>query len=201
MIDYGFGVSLDIIDKICLDEIRNWRNDPQIWRWCRQNDLIYPENQEKWYHWQRDDLKTKMYSIKAYGNMDDIATGGFHDVSAGNTILLPVGVCGLTDIDLVNRRAEFSLYIAPQFQGKHMSKSALKTLFSYGFKELGLRSIWGETFDDNMAQNVFRAIGMKEDGMRRQFYFKAGKFCDAILFSMLDTEFKELAWTPSEKAS
>jgi len=181
MIDYGFGVFLDIINKEDLDHLRCWRNSPQIWRWCRQNDLIYPEQQEKWYHWQRDDQKTRMYSVK-------------------NSEMELIGVCGLTDIDLINRRAEFSLYVGLEFQGHGFSKPILKTLFSYGFKELGLRSIWGETFEDNRAQDVFRSIGMIEDGRRRQFYVKNGKHCDAILFSMLNTEFAELPWNRSLKA-
>lgn len=184
MIDYGFGVFLDIIDKNELDRMRCWRNIPQIWRWCRQNDLIYPESQEKWYDWQRDDSKTKMYSIRA-----------------NTTNMELIGICGLTDIDLVNRRAEFSLYLGPEYQGHGLSRPSLFTLFSYGFKELGLKSIWGETFENNRAQNVFTSIGMKEDGRRRQFYFKDGEFCDAILFSMLDTEFKEQKWTLSSMAS
>lgn len=181
MVDYGFGVCLDIIYKSELEKMRGWRNNPLIHRWCRQNDLIYPENQEDWYEWQKEDPKTKMYSV----------------LDPDGTL---VGICGLTDIDLINRRAEFSLYLGPEYQGKKLSKPALKTLFSYGFKELGLRSIWGETFEDNKAQDVFRAIGMKEDGRRRQFYVKDGKFCDAILFSMLNTEFVELPWNRSLKA-
>lgn len=183
MIDYGFGVSLDIVSEENLEKIRSWRNNPKVWRWCRQNDLIYPENQTRWYEWQRDDLNTRMYLIESGGQV--------------------VGICGLTNIDFVSRRAEFSLYIAPEFQGKKFSKNSLKTLFSYGFNELGLKSIWGETFDDNKARHIFKALGMKEDGIRREFYFKDGRFCDAILFSMIDTEFFELEgeWLHSTPAS
>lgn len=182
MIDYGFGVSLDVIYKDNLRLLRGWRNDPRIWRWCRQNDLIYQENHEKWYEWQREDSKTKMYSIlSGIGKL--------------------IGVCGLTDIDFISRRAEFSLYIAPEFQKRGFAKAGLKTLFSYGFKELGLNSIWGETFEDNHAQHLFSKIGMKKDGVRRQFYFKDGKFCDAILLSISYDEFKEASWISTSKVS
>lgn len=172
MIDCGLGIALDVIHKQDIETLRNWRNHPKVMRWCRQNNLIYPEDQRRWYEWQKKDLNTRMFSIMFGDKL--------------------IGVCGLTSIDLINSRAEFSLYIAPKYQGQKFSKPTLKTLFSYGFNELGLSSIWGETFDDNPAKDVFKSLGMKVDGIRRKFYFKDGRRSDAIIFSMLNDEFFEL---------
>lgn len=168
MIDFGEGIVLRALNE--MDSfVLGWRNDPKIWAWTRQNDLISSEDHAKWFKQQSCDPSIKMYVLYEGGGA--------------------VGVCGLTSINLQNRNAEFSLYLAPSAQGRNLAKPSLITLFSHGFMNMGLRSIWGETFEDNPAQKIFDSIGMKCDGVRRQFYWKDGKFKDAILFSMLDSEF------------
>lgn len=102
----------------------------------------------------------------------------------------PVGVCGLTDIDLVSRRAEFSLYIAPELHGQKLGRHALNLLLATGFDDLGINVIWGESFDGNPAKHLFRKLGMTSEGIRRQFYFKEGRFIDAELFSITAAEWR-----------
>lgn len=186
MIDFEYGLQLDTINRENLEVCRYWRNDSQIFRWCRQIDLISEIAQERWFEKISSDPQISMYSL-------------FTD--NGGNMLTNVGICGLTDIDLHNRRAEFSLYIAPEFQKRGFAEKGLKTLFHHGFRNLGLRSIWGETFEDNPANHLFRKLGMKEDGIRRQFYFKDGKFWDANLYSMLSSEFEESSWILTSKVS
>lgn len=168
MIDFGLGVQLCSLANSYRPYA--WRNDPKIWRWTRQNDLRPLRAHEKWFDDQAHDPTLKMYEIWSKDAVH-------------------IGVCGLTSINWQNRNAEFSLYIAPEYQGKKLSKPALLTLFYHGFKNLGLKSIWGETFEGNHARRIFQDIGMKEDGIRRQFYWKDGKFWDAHMVSILDEEF------------
>jgi RimJ/RimL family protein N-acetyltransferase len=170
MIDHGHGVLLGPVDRTMLPKLRGWRNSYRVWRWCRQNDLISDVDQERWFEAQSKDPSIKMYAIWEDDKM--------------------VGVCGLTSIDLYNRRAEFSLYVAPEYQGNGYGERALKTLFSHGFKTLGLNLIWGETFQGNRAAELFREIGLKHEGVRRQFYFREGQFWDTDLFSMTAVEWK-----------
>lgn len=167
MIDFGFGVTLGAFEGG--ERSRNWRNDPKIWRWTRQNDLISSTDHSRWFEAQAKDPNVKMYVI-------------FRDLDY-------VGICGLTSINHLNRNAEFSLYIGPEFQGRKIAKPALLTLFAHGFRNMGLKSIWGETFEGNKALNMFKQIGMTVDGTRRQFYFKDGRFHDAHLISILSDEF------------
>jgi RimJ/RimL family protein N-acetyltransferase len=170
MIDFGFGVTLGPLDKTCIERIRIWRNDKSIWMWCRQNDLISDMAQERWFSAQDVDATIHMYTIWS---------------SAGIC-----GVCGLTSHDYMNRRAEFSLYVAPEMQQQGIGTKALQTLFSHGFANLNLHCIWGESFEGNPAIESFKKIGMKHDGTRRDFYFKDGKYIDAQLFSVLEGEWK-----------
>lgn len=172
MIDYGYCVGLERIEKQDLPQLRRWRNNYQVWKWCRQNDELHDMAHEQWFEKQASDPKISMYKIVT-------AAGGM------------VGVCGLTDIDHINRRAEFSLYIGPEHQGKGHAKHALQTLFQHGFDNLNLNLIWGETFAGNPAEKLFHKLGMRKEGVRRQHYYRAGWYVDAILYSLLASEFKK----------
>ena len=109
-----------------------------------------------------------------------------------------VGMCGLTDIDLINRRAEFSLYIVPECWKKGYGKAALQTLFSHGFRNLNLNVIWGETFDENPAIELFKNLGMYYEGTRNEFYYRDGSYIDAHLISMSRSQFDNIEKTWSE---
>ena len=150
-----------------LELLRTWRNSYNIRRFCRQVGLISKLDQDTWFKRQNDDPKIQMFV------MDDNG---------------PLGVCGLTDIDLINKRAEFSLYIGPEHQKKGYGRKALEQLFRFGFYELNLQLIWGETFDNNTAYKLFEKIGMTKEGTRRNFYYKEGMFLGAHLNSITKGE-------------
>lgn len=153
----------------------NWRNNPTIFKWCRQNDFLNLPNHEKWFRSQFEDKSVKFYAIK---------------LNDGH-LLWTIGVAGLTSIDLVNQRAEFSLYIGPENHGKGYGKQALKALVRHGFNILPLNIIWGETYEGNPAYKMFEDVGFKKEGTRREFYCREGKFIDAHLYSIKRGELKD----------
>jgi len=165
-------VKLSPILKEYSPQLFSWRNDENIFKWCRQVDLLTEIGHAKWMESHQLDKTIKMYSIIKDGAI--------------------VGVCGLTDIDLINQRAEFSLYIGPEHQGKGYANKALILLLDHGFKCYPLKTIWGETFEGNKALNIFMKIGFKPEGTRRNFYFKDGKHLDAHLVSITREEFNDI---------
>jgi len=173
LINFGLGVSLDAISEGDLEQLRTWRNDRHINQYCRQVGLISESDQAYWHSVK--DPTIRMFAVKQ---------------SVGTLI----GCCGLTSIDHINRRAEFSLYIGTEHQGLGYGKKALKTLLKFGFHDLGLNTIWGECFDGNIALDMFTGLGMKLEGTRRQFYFKDGAFIDAHLVSITQSEYLEAKW-------
>lgn len=148
-----------------------WRNSPGIYKWCRQPDVISRGHHQRWYDRQDQDPSIKMYIIRSTDK------------------LKYVGVCGLTSIDLVNRHAEFSLYIAPEFQGNGYGKAALIELCKKGFLTYGLNHIFGESFDGNPAVKMFESVGFKKTGTRPKYYFREGQFIDAHIHSLLSEDF------------
>lgn len=152
--------------------VRLWRNDWSIWRWARQDDMISESDQRAWFDHQAKDPATRMYKI-LIRNDEGITT---------------VGVCGFSKIDRTHGTAEFSIYLAPRFQKRGIGGKALQVLVSHGFSNIGLRQIWGETFEGNPAAKVFEKAGFKKDGTRRQFYWKDGGYVNVDLYSIIRDE-------------
>jgi len=152
--------------------VREWRNNIEIRRWCRQNSVISAIEQENWLKNLHTNPTIKMFGIK----------------SLDNTL---VGVCGLTSIDRVNQKAEFSLYIGPEHHGEGYGSHALYLLLQHGFDDQNLNRIWGESFEGNPAQNLFSKSGMRLEGTFKQSYFREGKFIDSMIWAMTREEFNE----------
>jgi UDP-4-amino-4,6-dideoxy-N-acetyl-beta-L-altrosamine N-acetyltransferase len=148
---------------------REWRNDPSIKRWCRESRYINETQQKEWEERIQRDPSICMLGIS-----------NGHDF---------VGVCGLTSINMVHRTAEFSLYIAPEYQKRGYAKEALIKLLHYGFNDLGLNNIWGEVLEGNKAMKIFKEVGFKYEGTLRQMYFKDGELWNCDRISILAEEF------------
>lgn len=148
-----------------------WRNCPDVYAWTRQNGPLPIWNHEKWLANQAQDNSIRMLGI--YSPEKDRY----------------VGTCGLTSINWTHRTAEFSLFIAPEFQYKGFGEAALRALLKFGFWDLNMETIWGETFADNPARRLFKKVGMTEEGVCRSMYEKQGQRIDSVRISILKEEF------------
>jgi RimJ/RimL family protein N-acetyltransferase len=169
MIKYRFSGPIRLYPDIP-EGAREWRNDYDIRRWCRQNSMISRAEHEDWLRRQHEDPSIKMFGI-----------------SNG---VKSVGVCGFTSIDRLNRSAEFSLYISMNHKGEGYGINALRTLCAHGFRDWGFHRIWGEVFDGNPALKTFLDAGFHQEGVLRQAYFREGKFIDAHRIAVLAEEWK-----------
>lgn len=163
----GFKVALSADIPL---KARYWRNDEAIQRWCRQYTVISEPSQKRWLERIEVDDSIKMFGVVEKGTRAD------------------VGTCGLTSIDRVNQRAEFSLYIAPEYQRKGYGLEALRTLVHHGFYAFNLVRIWGEVFDGNLAIEMFKKVGFQKEGTLRSSYFREGRFIDSHIVSLLRGE-------------
>lgn len=153
-------------------EQREWRNMPEVYNTCRQNQLISVTDQLKWEQKIESDPSIEMFGI-----------------SAGKKL---VGTCGLTGISFLHRTAEYSMLVGPPHQGYGYATEALKVLFDYGFQNLGLHCIWGEIFSNNQAGvHIAQKLGMQREGRLRERYFKQGEWVDTVTYSILADEWRK----------
>ena len=164
------------------DNARVWRNNEKIRKWCRQYSLINIYKHHEWIVEQSEDPQVKMFGIS-------IHTGKTKPKDSTIVPFIDIGVCGLTSIDLINRNAEFSLYVIPEHQRVGYGKKALDLLLRHGFQDMGLERIWGETFDGNPAGKMFESMGMKKEGTQRKSYYRNGSFIDSHIYAVLKDEY------------
>jgi RimJ/RimL family protein N-acetyltransferase len=96
----------------------------------------------------------------------------------------------------VNQYSELNknLYIGADlhkdFRGKKLAYPAYIQFMSFLFNEYGLNKISLEVLDTNVrAYNLYKSLGFRKEGVKRQEIYKEGTYIDSIVMSILKEEF------------
>lgn len=102
-----------------------------------------------------------------------------------------LGFCSLYDINRGNQSAEISFLIGEkEFLGKGYGKEMVQLLLKTGFGELELNSLFATvTAENRRAVRVFRQLGFKKVGIRREYQMVGREKLDEILFEMLRSDY------------
>lgn len=166
---------LTSVEPDSIEQLRQWRNNPELRKYFREYREISKPMQKNWYE----------NRVLTNPNQVDFE---IHEKETKKLI----GHCGLYYINWVNRSAEFTVYLGDfDYRGKGIGKDALVTLFNYGFNTLNLNRIWCEVYSNNKALSVYESIGFVKEGVMRQTYFDDGKYWDSTILSMLKNEWEE----------
>lgn len=106
----------------------------------------------------------------------------------------PIGSTGLEDISARDHNATFGIAVGDKdYWSKGYGTEAARLLIAYGFEQLNLHRINSFAFAFNERSiRMHKAIGFKQEGLRRELIFKNGKFQDDVIFGLLRTEWKGL---------
>lgn len=166
---------LEEIDEQSLEQMRKWRNMPELRRYFREWKDITVAKQIDWYNRTGNNSSPNDVHFQIMK----------HDGNIDNRVL--VGYTGLLNIDFRIRSAEFSIYLGSG-RGRGYGKRALVSLFNYGFRELNLHKIWCEVYDNNGSVHLYRKLGFRDEGVLRDNQFCEGKYIDSIRLSVLEDE-------------
>jgi RimJ/RimL family protein N-acetyltransferase len=102
-----------------------------------------------------------------------------------------IGNISLQSINYLHQNAEFAILLGEKkYWGKGYSKEASYLLVKFGFQTLNLNRIFCGTFSENMPMiKLAEYLGMKKEGLRRNAFYKNGKFIDIVEFGLLKQEF------------
>ena len=165
MIIMGNKVSLRKLTEADTENIVRWRNSPSV-----RANFVYradftAEGHMKWF-------------------TDVIGTGKavqfiITDLGSG----IDVGSVYLRDIDPVNEKAEFGIFIGEDSaRGKGLGTEATRLICDYGFSELGLHKIILRVFDYNKgAIASYRKAGFVEEAFFRDDVKIDGKY-ESMIF-------------------
>lgn len=99
-----------------------------------------------------------------------------------------VGIVTLQNIDMLNRNCEIAASICRKASKKNPNIffDAWSLMMAHGFRELGLRKMYGGTFGKGYAKMLVRMFNFEIEGVLKQQIFKSGKFEDVTLVGVFD---------------
>ena len=157
-------IYLSCLTNKAAEKALQWRNKAEYNQYFRQTGLLTEAQQHEWFKNIHKDKTQSMFAIKK-----DLAI---------------IGIAGLTNIDLVNRKAEISCY--SEGWNEENEQSAISQLVDVGFNAFGLHRIWAETFETHTCHlNVLIKLGFKEEGRLKNSYFKGGQWIDSIIHAIV----------------
>lgn len=124
--------------------------------------------------------------------LEDMANGGYNFAIVLKENDQLIGNCSLFEVNQIHRRANIGLFIGDaDNRGKGYGKEALELLLAFGFKVLNLNNILLNVFDFNEhAINLYKKLGFKIIGERREAYFINGAYRNEVYMDILAEEFE-----------
>lgn len=105
-----------------------------------------------------------------------------------------IGVATLLDIDWKNRMAQHGIKLAKKcIRHKGYGTDAVMAIMRYAFDELGLNRLNTSWFPENIpSKTMYMKCGWKEEGIRRNYIYKHGKYRDLVETGILASDYYQL---------
>jgi [ribosomal protein S5]-alanine N-acetyltransferase len=103
-----------------------------------------------------------------------------------------IGTMGLRDIETEHSRAELGFWIAVEHWGRGYATEAAVAVVRYAFEILNLNRVYAHHMVRNPASGrVLEKVGMKREGLLRQWLKKWGVCEDVMILAVLRTDSPE----------
>jgi RimJ/RimL family protein N-acetyltransferase len=108
---------------------------------------------------------------------------------------LHVGGCGLQHADWRNRSIELGIFIGvKEAWGRGYGTEATQLLVDHAFGTLNMHRVWLRNYEDNRrARHVYEELGFVLEGRQRDGDYRAGRYRDVLLLSILRPEWERRA--------
>jgi UDP-4-amino-4,6-dideoxy-N-acetyl-beta-L-altrosamine N-acetyltransferase len=161
--------SLRAIEQDDLEWIKTLRTDPSTQQYLGKFTFLNNRQQQSW--WE---------SVSSNDNQLYLVFN-FKDT--------PIGIIRLTDIDWKNRSVCVGGDLKPDYRGQGHGTEMFIMIFDLCFKKWNLHRVWLLVMENNeVAINLYKKMGFKEEGKYREAIFRNGKYYDYILMGKLEAE-------------
>ncbi len=105
-----------------------------------------------------------------------------------------IGNCGLHDVNTIDGRAEFGIFIGDKsYWGKGFGKEATRLILDFGFNILNLHEIYLQVFEYNPAAiKLYEKVGFKRIGAFREAKHIGKRKFDVVIMDMLAEEYSSV---------
>jgi len=104
-----------------------------------------------------------------------------------------IGYLSIINIDFQNRKAEWGgILIDPEHINNGYATEAAKLMINHVFAELNINRFYGFWLEENNASlRMAEKLGFKKEGVIRDFVFKKNSYHNALLLSILKSEYSD----------
>jgi RimJ/RimL family protein N-acetyltransferase len=175
----GKKVGLRAVEEQDLVLLHTWANDAEIWshlggwRFPSSFDSI-----QRWFAGLKDDQLNHRWVIET---LDEPQV---------------IGTANLVDLDWKNSHAFHGMMLGPMDQrGKGYGLDTVMAVMRYAFDELHLERLDSDIIEYNEASMRLYVgrCGWKEEGRRRRWHFRKGRYWDKIIVGVTRDDYAELA--------
>ena len=173
----GKTLILRAIEESDLELLHKWANDPETQDMI--GNLHFPSSMDFHKMWFQN-LKTDQLNQRLAIEAPDLGI---------------IGISSILDIDWRNNHAWHGVMLGDaNIRGKGYGVDAVMATMRYAFEELHLERLDGSIIEYNTASYVFycQKLGWKEEGRRRNWYFRKGRYWDQIIVGITKQDYQEL---------
>lgn len=166
---------------LCIEDIEgpyiSWFNDEEVCRGNQHHTYPYTPEDAKEFILTSHDKKHEKLILAIISKNEDVHIGNI----------------SLYNINPIVKSADFSLIIGDKsYWRKGIGKEACKLICDHAFNTLNISRIACATFASNIGMiKIAQYLGMKEEGLRRNAFFKNWKYVDIIEFGILKDEYEQ----------
>jgi len=103
-----------------------------------------------------------------------------------------IGYFRLSNYSIVNKNIYLGADLHKEWRGKGLAYEAYCKFIPFIFKTYDLNKITLEVLSNNsVAKNLYKKLGFKSEGIKRQEIYKNGIYIDSEIMSMLKEEFNK----------
>jgi len=177
---YGKRIRLRGNERSDLPKFFEWMNDPDVRRYLRISLPISQVAEEQWFE----------NMLKRPSEEQPLSI----EIKSGDEWRL-IGNCGIFDINWPARSAEVGLFIGDKScWNKGYGTEVMHLLLCHGFETLNLNRIILHVDSENLGGiRAYEKAGFVHEARLRESNFRAGKYCDDLIMSVLRSE-----WTPEK---
>ncbi len=167
-------VALRAVEESDMPAIARWLNDPAVTYYLFYGQL--PMGSEAVREMIRAQIASRMNVVFT---ACDRKTG------------IPIGLCGLYDIHLTARKAEFRILVGERrFWGKGYGTEITELLTFYAFDRLNLHRVWlGVTSENKGAIRAYERAGYVHEGALRDDIYRNSRYYHTVRMGILRGEY------------
>ena len=174
----GKTLTLRAIEENDIDKLHGWANDPATQDGI--GELHFPSSMDFHKAWFQN-LKNEPFNQRFVVDVPEVGI---------------IGISSLMNIDWKNRHAWHGLVLGESgFRGKGYGVDAVMATMRYAFDELNLERLDGAMIEYNklsISTYCGKRLGWKEEGRRRNYFFRKGRYWDQILVGVTKQDYHDL---------